>query len=50
MGQWGIFSKEGLADAINPFTDSETTMIAKLKQTQTGKLRIVPGLDSVYRR
>lgn len=50
MGQWGIFSKEGPADALNPFMDSETTMIAKLKQTQTGKLRIVPGLDSVYRR
>jgi endoglucanase len=50
MGQWGIFSLPGKADALNPFTDSEAQMIAKLKKTRTENLKMVPGLESVFRK
>lgn len=50
MGQWGIYSAPGPVEPLNPFADSEAQMIEKLKNTRTEKLRIVPGLESVFRK
>jgi aryl-phospho-beta-D-glucosidase BglC (GH1 family) len=49
MGFWGYYSKPGPADALNPFTDSEATLIGKMAQLRTENLTIPAGFDGVFR-
>jgi hypothetical protein len=50
MGQWGLFSLPGPAQAIDPYRDSEAEMIRKIRLTRTERMREVPGLAEALTR
>jgi len=49
MGFWGYYSNPSAVDALNPFLDSESTLLRKMEQTATENLAIPAGLASVFR-
>jgi len=50
MGQWGLFSFPGPAEAVDPFRDSEADMIRKIRAVRTESMREVPGLAEALTR
>lgn len=48
MGYWGLYSKPGPANAIDPFTDTVAEMKAKIEQVRTENLSPVNELLAVY--
>lgn len=44
MGYWGYYSNPHAVTALNPFSDSEASLIAKLSQVRTENLTIPSGL------
>lgn len=49
MGQWGLYSFAGKADAIDPFHDSEAQMLANIKKVRTENMRPAPGLIEMFK-
>ncbi|MBI5706178.1 MAG: cellulase family glycosylhydrolase [Armatimonadetes bacterium] len=49
MGQWGLYSLAGKADAIDPFHDTEAQMLAKIKKARTESMRSAPGLLEMFK-
>ena len=45
MGQWGFYRKAGPADVLDPYRDSEETLIRKMRQVLTENLENPPGLN-----
>ena len=46
LGQWGVIHPTRPTSPIDPFTDSEETMIAKIRTARTGNFQPIPGLLS----
>ncbi len=44
MGQWGFYCRESKPVPLNPYTDSETEIIAKMDSVNTRNFRPAPGL------
>lgn len=49
MGFWGLYSKPGRADALNPFTDSVAQLKTKIEQVRTENLAPVAELLPVFK-
>lgn len=49
MGFWGLYSKPGPAEALNPFTDSVAELKAKIAQVRTENLTPVAELLPVFK-
>ncbi len=49
MGFWGYYSNPSAVDALDPFLDSESTLLKKMEQTATENLAVPAGLASVFR-
>jgi hypothetical protein len=44
LGQWGVMRRKGEAHPINPFTDSESQMIASIRAARTENCEETPGI------
>ena len=49
MGQWGVYSLPGKPVPLDPYADSESELIAKMKSVRTTNFKPVPGLIDALR-
>jgi len=49
MGQWGLYRRPGKPAPLNPYTDSEADLIAKMKGIRTENFESAPGIVEILR-
>jgi aryl-phospho-beta-D-glucosidase BglC (GH1 family) len=49
MGQWGLYRRPGKPVPLNPYTDSEADLIAKMRSVRTENFEPAPGILAAFK-